>query len=143
MRWLLDVNVLIAMLDRNHLAHASTTDWFAVNGDRGWCSTPTTQNAVIRIMSGAAYRESRLPPDVIAARLEALLRVTAHTFLSDDVSILDHQAIDLSRMRTGGSVTDTYLLALAVAHDLTLVTLDRRIDASVVTDGPAHLLVIE
>ena len=56
MRALLDVNVLVALLDRTHLHHRVATDWLAANVSRGWASCPLTQNGCVRILSLPSYR---------------------------------------------------------------------------------------
>ena len=66
-----------------------------------------------------------------------------HTFINDDISILDVGRVDDQHLTGHKQLTDAYLLALAVAHDARLVTLDRRIPLTAVrgaTDD--HLVVI-
>ena len=45
MRALLDVNVLIALLDPDHVHHRSATGWLVQNLHLGWASCPLTQTA--------------------------------------------------------------------------------------------------
>ena len=47
-----------------------------------------------------------------------------HQFFPDDVSLLDGALVDVRRLSGHRQLTDVYLLALAVAHDARLVTLD-------------------
>jgi predicted nucleic acid-binding protein len=140
--WLLDVNVLIALLDTNHSLHARAVTWFLDHGRHDWRSSPTTQNGVIRIMSGKAYGPTRFAAGDIADRLRTIMHATNHSFRPDDVTLLDGDAADLSLIGTGGAVTDTYLLRLASAHGSTLVTMDGRLDPSAVVNGSRHLYVI-
>ena len=65
MRALLDIGVLIALLDSEHMYHGVTTKWVAAHEKQGWASCPLTQNGCIRIMS-------HLPTET--ARLQAWLR---------------------------------------------------------------------
>ena len=44
MRALLDVNVLIALFDADHISHRAAVGWFSVNAINGWASSPITQN---------------------------------------------------------------------------------------------------
>ena len=39
----MDVNVLIALLDSDHVSHTQTASWFAQNAQKGWASCPLTQ----------------------------------------------------------------------------------------------------
>ena len=55
MRSLLDVNVLIALLDADHISHTAATAWLSEHGRRGWASCPITQNGCVRIMSHPGY----------------------------------------------------------------------------------------
>ncbi len=68
MRALLDVNVLIALLDPDHVHHRSATGWLVQNLHLGWASCPLTQNGCIRIMSQPAYPNGA-PPGRIASLL--------------------------------------------------------------------------
>lgn len=52
MPYLLDVNVLIALLDRNHVHHARAMSWFVDHAQSDWLICPTVENGAIRIMSG-------------------------------------------------------------------------------------------
>jgi len=61
MRALLDVNVLIALLDRDHIHHPVASDWLLANIHTGWASCPLTQNGCIRIMAQPGYPNA-LPP---------------------------------------------------------------------------------
>lgn len=55
MRALLDVNVLTALHDRDHVHHGRVGAWLAANIAHGWSSCPLTQNGCLRIMSQLAY----------------------------------------------------------------------------------------
>ena len=68
MRALLDVNVLIALLDSDHIHHHRATRWMAHAQFAGWASCPITQNGCIRIMSQPAY-PGALPLRSVADRL--------------------------------------------------------------------------
>lgn len=142
MRALLDVNVLIALLDSDHVRHADATAWLGRHLMHGWASCPITQNGCIRIMSQPAY-PGALPCAQVAARLAAAAADRAHAFWPDDVSLLDTGTLRWQRVLGHRQVTDNYLLALAVKQGGRLVTLDARVDASAVPGAKArHLLVI-
>lgn len=125
-RGLLDVNVLLALFDTRHVDHARSHLWMQSQGEDGWASCAVTQNGFIRIVS-----QPRYPNPVTAAQAMArLARATAdphHQFLTSSISVLDHSLVDPSRVLSSRQVTDVYLLALAVANNCRLVTLDRTI----------------
>ena len=142
MRYLLDVNILIGLLDSQHRAHHVVLDWFLEHGRHAWASSPTTQNGVIRIMSQPSYGPTRLDTVEAGSRLRSVMESTDHQSIVDDVSLIDSEIVDLARIRGGGAVTGTFLLALAVSHGLHFATLEGRLDPSAVRDGATHLIVI-
>ena len=142
MRSLLDVNVLIAILDSDHVHHVRARDWFTRHVAQGWASCPITQNGCIRIMSQPAY-PNPLPTAAIIDRLAAAARHPRHEFWPDDVSLLDGATADPTRIHGSKQVTDLYLLALSVQHKGRLATFDDRIPLSSIPGaGKKHLAVI-
>jgi hypothetical protein len=144
LRALLDINVLIALLDSQHVHHQAASDWLRARvADHGWASCPLTQNGVVRIMSQPAYPGAQ-PAARVAARLTEATETRWHAFWPDDVSLLEPGIVDWNRLLASRQVTDVYLLALAVRHGGRFVTLDRKIDAATVANAdPSHLEVIE
>ena len=57
MRALLDVNVLIALHDGNHVHHHAASRWLQQNIAHGWASCPLTQNGCLRIMAQPGYAQ--------------------------------------------------------------------------------------
>jgi hypothetical protein len=142
MRALLDVNVLIALLDANHVHHHVATGWIGRNADAGWASCPLTQNGCIRIMSQPGY-PNPVPAAAVAERLAEAAALPLHAFWSDDISLLTHGLVDWTRILGSRQVTDAYLLALAVRHEGRLVTFDKGIPLAAVPEAqPANLEVI-
>jgi uncharacterized protein len=142
MRALLDVNVLIALLDSDHLHHARAIDWLRGNIASGWASCPLTQNGSIRIMSQPGY-PNPLQPAAVAARLAEATATPHHAFWPDSVSLLDAERITWNAVLGSRQVTDVYLLALAVQQGGSLVTLDRAVPLKAVPGAKArHLVVI-
>jgi uncharacterized protein len=140
MRALLDVNVLIALLDSDHASHDSAIGWFAKNARGGWASCPITQNGCIRIMSNAGY-PSPLPVHAVIAHLTDACRHDIHEFWPDEVSLLNFDAVDPTRIHGPRRLTDIYLLALAVHHRGKLVTFDRGIPLAAVRNASTQNLL--
>lgn len=138
-RYLLDVNVLIALLDPAHVQHEEAHAWFGREGKPCWASCPMTQNGVLRIMGHAQYPGVQGGPAAIAPLLARMTEMPGHEFFPDDVSLLDAAKVDARRLLRSSRVTDLYLLALAVAHHGCLATLDARLDADGVRGGAAAL----
>jgi uncharacterized protein len=142
MRALLDVNVLIASLDADHSLHTRAIDWFAQNASDGWASCPITQNGCVRIMSHPGY-PGTLPVAAVVERLAMATADPVHQFWPDDVSLLDVQAVDASRILGPKQITDLYLLTLAVQHGGRLVSFDQSIVPDAVRGfAPHHLLTL-
>ena len=140
--FLLDVNVLIALIDPAHLQHDPAHQWFARQGHSSWATCPLTENAVLRIIGNPRYPNSPGTPAAVAPLLEGLCALSGHVFWSDDASFRDDQEFDLTRLLSSGQVTDSYLLALARAHAGQLATFDRRLITDVVRDGAQSLHLI-
>ncbi len=142
MRALLDVNVLIALLDSDHLHHGRAKARLKENIKHGWASCPLTQNGCIRIMSQPGYPNA-LPAAAVAERLAAATATSHHAFWPDSVSMLDPGRIAWNAVLGSRQVTDVYLLALAAQLNGRLVTLDRAVPLKAVPGSKAkHLVVI-
>ena len=141
MRSLLDVNVLLALLDADHVDHqrvgAHARTWLA----EGWASCPITQNAFVRIISQPRY-PSPVPPARAIERLASSAAHASHEFWADDRSLLDPEVIDPLSLLGPRQVTDAYLLALAVGRGGRLVTLDRSIALGTVPGATADALQV-
>jgi len=141
-RALFDVNVLVALLDADHIAHRRARDWFSEHVADGWASCAITQNGFVRVVSQPRY-PSPIPPAMAIERLSRAAQSEHHEFWPCDLSVLDERVVDRSRIHGPRQVTDAYLLALAVAHGGRFVTFDRTIALeSVVGAAAGHLLVL-
>jgi uncharacterized protein len=139
---LLDVNVLIALLDANHVHHDLALGWLQKNGHFGWSSCALTINGCIRIMSNSAYANP-MPIAVVIARLREATEASGHESLNCSPSLLDNNLFVPYGLLTSAQVTDTYLLGLAVISGHRFVTFDSRISLRAVRDAkPEHLVVI-
>ena len=142
MTYLLDVNVLIALMDPLHVRNQSALSWFSSIGKHSWATCPMTENAILRIVGHPSYPNWFGNPPVVAALLTKFLSLPGHSFWPDDISLLDREKVDVGRLSTAGQVTDSYLLALAIAHGGQLATLDRKLVADAVRNGAPGLHLI-
>jgi uncharacterized protein len=140
-RALLDVNVLIALLDADHLHHACAAAWLAANIRAGWASCAITQNGCVRIMSQPGYPNA-LPAAGVAQRLREATQAEHHVFVPGDISLLDMQHFDADQLLGHRQVTDAWLLGLAVQHGLRFVTFDGAMPLRVVRGATAEHLVV-
>jgi toxin-antitoxin system PIN domain toxin len=139
-RALLDVNVLLALLDADHVDHRRAREWLAREVTHGWASCAITQNGFVRVISQARYPS----PVPVAQAVERLARAVAtphHEWWPCDLSLMDETLFDRTRLHGPRQVTDAYLLALAVQHDGRFVTFDARVPLEAVhVAGPEHLV---
>jgi toxin-antitoxin system PIN domain toxin len=141
MRALLDLSVLIAIMDAEHMHHARALQWWSRNRKAGWASCPLTQNGFMRVTSQQSYSF----PIPIGEAFENLYNATVtddHTFWPDDISLLDERLIDRNHVLGPKQLTDIYLLALAVKHGGRFVTFDQGIPLAAVRGAQPHHLVV-
>lgn len=141
MRALLDVNVLIALLDADHVDHGRARAWLAAEIGAGWASCPITQNGFVRIVSQPRY-PSPISTGEAIRRLTRATSTAHHAFWPCDLSLLDATRIARDRLLTPRQVTDAYLLALAVAHGGRFVTFDRNVPFTAVLGAAETNLVL-
>jgi len=142
-RYLLDVNVLLALFDPTHIHHDPAHDWFGTSGQEAWATCPLTENGFVRVLSNPAYAGRRTTVADALARLGEFTQHAGHSFWRDDISLSDGTRIDRRHLSGHREVTDAYLLALAVHHSGTLVTFDRGLrPGAVVGAEPSHLHVL-
>ena len=141
-RALLDVNVLLALLDSDHVDHRRATDWLDDEIAAGWASCPITENGFVRILSQPRYPSPVSPAEAIEL-LDAARAGGRHAFWPCDVSVLDSGIVDRSRLHGPRQVTDAYLLAMATAHEGRFVTFDLSVSLSSVHGATEeHLTVL-
>jgi len=134
---LLDVNILIALADADHVHHSRATDFFLEHHSSGWATCPITENGFVRILGNPNYPKGPGSPSDAKPLLVDLCQKEGHVFLPDDISLRDS-------IRLPGSkhLTDHYLLALAIKHDGRLATIDGRMNPSLVAGGASAYFVI-
>ena len=139
---LLDVNVLVALFDADHVHHDLAHDWFADARSKGWATCPITENGAIRVLANPKYGSSLSD---VPALLDLLNRFRAsghHEFWDDSVSLADETLFAQSFIQGHRQLTDVYLLGLATRKQGQLVTFDRSISPRAVLDATAESLVV-
>jgi toxin-antitoxin system PIN domain toxin len=142
-RFLLDVNVLIALIDPSHVQHDKAHEWFAKSGKTAWATCPLTENGVLRIVGHARYPASPGTPAAVAELMATFLAHPGHEFWPDCVTLLDLRHVHAARLLHSTQVTDSYLLALAAAKGGKLATFDRQLVTDAVVNGLQSLHLIE
>ena len=126
MAWLLDANVLIAMVDEEHFHHHFVETWIGATPQVATC--PITEGALVRyLIRGGASNAA------IHTTLAEWAQHPGHEFWPDD---LPYAEADLRHVIGHRQVTDAYLISLARRHNAHLATLDEplaRLDPGTVT----------
>ena len=139
---LLDVNVLLALFDRDHVDHDTARGWLEDHLESGWASCAITQNGFVRVISQPRYPSPVAPADAID-RLGRAVATDLHEFWPCAQSLVDPMVIDRDRLHGPRQVTDAYLLSLAVHRAGRLATFDASVPLSAVRGArPEHLAVI-
>ena len=141
MRSLLDVNVLVALLDRDHIHHLGARVWFEREIRHGWASCAVTQNGVVRVMSQPRYPNAVTTAEA-ADLLASATRDAHHEYWLCDVSLVDDRVVDRSYLHGPRQVTDVYLLALAAGRGGRFVTFDSTVPVAAVPRATQDHLVV-
>ena len=138
--YLLDINLLIALMDPMHVHHEHAHRWFAAKGQQAWATCPLTENGFVRIAGHPNYPNR--PGDVLAviSILRQVCESPGHHFWAEDLRILE--ILEPDAIITHAQITDVYLLGLAVRNKGRLATLDRRIPVNAIRDGYQALELI-
>ncbi len=140
MTYLLDVNVLIALCDPQHVHHAACHRWFKARGKKSWATCPITENGFVRIFCNPSYPNRLADAATALDLLKEFCSAPGHKFLEDSVTIRScTDAANLSHR----VITDLYLLALCKKANARLATLDQNIPADGIPDGSRHLELIQ
>jgi predicted nucleic acid-binding protein len=126
MKYLLDVNALIAFGVIQHQFHEHVVDWVALNRGSVFLTTPVTEIGFVRVVANVpVYQLNVLQAKSLLLNLKENPDLPL-AFLTD--------GIEISRLpdwvRVPSKVTDGHLMQLATAHDAILATLDKGIPGS-------------
>ena len=140
-RALLDINVLLALLDGDHVDHRRAHEWLDAEIVHGWASCAITENGFVRIISQQRY-PNPVPPSTGIELLSNACETPHHEFWACGISILNPTWADRSRIYGPKQVTHAYLLALAVVNNGRFVTFDQAISLTSVPGATADHLTI-
>jgi toxin-antitoxin system PIN domain toxin len=127
--YLLDTNLLIALLWPAHERHDRAIEWFIRHRGKGWATCPFTEAGFVRIVSHPAFSRDAVQPREAIQVLGANLAAKDHQFWPDESPLAETVAFAGVRLLGHQQITDAYLLGLALRRGGRLATLDQRIGA--------------
>ena len=139
---LLDVNILIALFDPDHVHHDLAHDWFADHRSAGWATCPVTENGFIRVVSNPKYHADAPRSATVIEHLRKFCASGDHHFWADRVSLRDESLFKLAAARGHRQITDVYLLGLAKTMGGALATFDRTIPLAAVKGAKPSTLIL-
>ncbi len=139
---LLDVNLLVALFDPDHVHHELAHDWFADHRAAGWATCAITENGFVRVLSNPAYGAAVARARELVDRLRRFCASGRHEFWADAVSLRDEQLFNPVFLSGSRQVTDVYLLGLAKKKGGRLATLDRTIPLNAIVGATPELLQV-
>lgn len=142
MRFLPDVNALLALLDPMHVHHDAAHRWFASQLSPQIILCSHVVNGVIRVASQPKYPNCLGTSGLVREVLRGFVKRGGTAVCERDISLLDDEVLLNPELLTPSHIADLYLLALAVSHGVRLATFDRRIPVTAISGGAAALEVI-
>jgi len=119
--YLLDANVVIALVVQEHEHHERSAQWFAQEVDTAHLC-PITEGALLRFLVRVGETSG------VAAKI--LTGLHTHPKVAFCADALSYRDVDLTALRGHKQLTDAYLVALATAHDARLATFDKALAAT-------------
>ena len=138
--YLVDVNILIALLFINHDHNALVTAWFSRPGLR-FSLCAFTEGGFLR--NATASRPGRVTMPEATFLLQKLTRHPGYRYLPIDADWQTLTSPFSSRLHGTKQVTDAYLLGLAIRNNSTLVTMDKAILHLAGADYAPHVLLLQ
>lgn len=125
--FLLDINVLVALLWANHEQHNVATSWFRKHQQGMWATCPLTQAGFVRVSSNPRVFPDAPSPAKAVELLEANLRHSRHCFWKDEIPFAAAISRFGDRLTAHQQVSDAYLFGLAIHKRGLLATFDTSI----------------
>ncbi|MEO8678793.1 MAG: TA system VapC family ribonuclease toxin [Vicinamibacterales bacterium] len=137
---LLDVNVLVALFDPDHVHHEIAHDWFADRESDGWATCPITENGFVRVVANPAYG-SGVRSGALVENLRKFRGASSrHAFWPAAASLTDDTLFNTAMVSGYRQLTDIYLLGLAHKMGGCLATFDKTIPLKAVVGAKATTL---
>lgn len=140
-RSLLDVNVLIALTDPDHVHHRLVTNWFDTEGRHDWGVCAFTESGFVRVISKPKLGLRTI--EQATQLLQLLAKRPGYRYWPITSSWAGLVAPFQERIFGHQQVTDALLLGLAIRENGVLVTLDKGIRSLAGPQLSRHVLVLD
>jgi toxin-antitoxin system PIN domain toxin len=141
MRYLLDVNVLIAMTDSEHGHHELVMDWFDRSARHDWGVCALTEAGFLRVAANPTLGMRTVRQSV--ALLSQLAGAPGYRYWPITESWATLTAPFSRRIFGHQQITDAILLGLAIKQNGILVTMDKGIPYMAGTEWWSNVLVLK
>ena len=139
-RYLLDVNVLVALMSKDHIHYGMVWEWFH-RPDLQWALCAFTEAGFLRNVT--ASRPGQVSMKTATSILEQLTHHAGYRYYPINTNWQTLCSPFFQRLYGTKQVTDAYLLGLAVREKLVLCTMDRGILHLAGTEYNGHVLLLE
>ena len=139
--YLLDINVLVALIDDSHMHHSLVTRWFDTIRGKEWGVCVFTEAGFLRVMTRPTT--GILTVSEATEALDRLSRQPGYRFWPLSQEWSRTTAPFRSRVFGHQQIKDAYLLGLAVQENGIFVTLDKAIRHMAAQEFAPNLLVLE
>jgi toxin-antitoxin system PIN domain toxin len=142
-RYLLDVNVLLALARPGHEAYAVAHAWLEKSRRQGWATNPLTELGVLRLLTNPSVTRGVVSAATALAVVAAFTRTEGHEFWPLDREIAPCLKPISSKLRGHRQWTDAMLLWHAKERGGVLVTFDSGLKELAGRESAAHVLVLK
>jgi uncharacterized protein len=140
---LLDINVLLASVDQDHVAYRKVHSWLDQLDSKPWATCPLTQAGFVRIISRQGFHPNAMSVDEAFQMLADITLRPGHRFWPLDITLAEAVQPFQDRLVGHRQVTDAYLLGLAIRNKGHLITLDRGVSALAGNEFAKYVTVLE
>jgi toxin-antitoxin system PIN domain toxin len=140
-KYLADVNVLIALLDEDHIHHKLVLKWFNATGSDEFGVCAFTEAGFLRVATNPKAGLHTI--DTALDALTSLNNYSGYRFWPISKGWVSLAAPFIERVFGHQQITDAYLLGLAIKEKGVLVTMDKAIRFLAGDEYRRNVLVLE
>lgn len=139
---LLDLNVLVALIDDEHVYHRIARRWFDARMSEEWGLCPLTEAGLVRLTTNPALGPMLRTFAETKVLLDEIAMWPGYRYWPITESWATLTAPFAARIFGYQQVTDAYLLGLAIKEDGVLVTFDKGIRFMAGAEFSRNLLIL-